>query len=347
LIGGRGVAAGQLRRTGTATRTRRAGAASDGIIVEQTMAWNYPNNNENVLYFIYRFTNATNNPTFQRVNEARYFGGANALPDAGWTFDSLYVSFDADPDVGPATNNYASGIMPFNMSITYEGPFYDDAFDYDPAIFHPPFFTRAPGIVAMKYLSPVNPATGEEVGLTSLSLHTNGGRFPDPSSVQQGWRYVSLNVDAGKGDPACSFDQAEVKQRRTCFLNQTQSDVRVFIGSGPFSLGPGQTATIAVAMFAAATVQTPLITSSPTADNKPGIPSIAPGCFGNEIRPIEVASGWVHRNLPGQYRWRGAVRRRGGAGLIAGPRAGRPGDLRREFPAPLRARDTELLPGAW
>ncbi|MCI0433823.1 MAG: hypothetical protein L0271_09235, partial [Gemmatimonadetes bacterium] len=271
-----------------------------GILVEQrTLAWNYPVGNEAIIYFIYKFTNVTNNAFFQRLNETRFFGGANALPDAGWRIDSIYVAYDSDPDVThDFDKNYATGILPFNMGISYEGTFFEPEFDYPPSEFFPPFFTNAPGLIGIKYLkSPVDPATGEEVGLTSLSLHTNGAPFPDPRDVKQGWRYISLNVDAGKGDPPCTFPISEVKQRRACFLGQQQTDVRFFIGSGPFSLNPGESATIAVAMFAAATVATPTIQRGASADNKPGFPSLQPGCATEPIRPIEIASGWVRTRV--------------------------------------------------
>ena len=264
-----------------------------GILVEQrTLAWNYPTGNESIIYLIYKFTNITNNVLFQRLSETKFFGGANMLPDEGWRFDSLYATFDSDPDVTTdAGQNHASGIMPFSLGIAYHGLFNYDAFDYPPDLFYPPFFTASPGIVGMKFLkSPVDPATGKQVGLTALSMHTNGGAFHDPNNVQQLWRYTSLNPDPNQ-DPSCSFPKAEIKDRRACYLGQTLADVRLFIASGPFSLGPGESTTIAVAMYAAATVNTPLITVN--ADNKPGIPSVQPGCNGNPIRPIEVAAGWV------------------------------------------------------
>ncbi len=267
-----------------------------GILVEQrSLAWNYPLGNESIVYFIYKLTNVTNNPLFQRLNEARFFGGQNALPDGGWRFDSVYVAYDADPDVtADFRANYATAILPFNLGISYDGTFFEPSFDYPPSLFFPPFFTNAPGIVGIKYLrSPVDPATGQEVGLTSFSLHTNGAPFPDPADVRQGWRYISLNIDAGKGDPQCTFNVSEIKQRRSCFLSQSQSDVRFFIGSGPFSLDPGESVTVAVAMYAAATVATPTITRGANADNKPGIPSIRPGCGAEALRPIEIGAGWV------------------------------------------------------
>jgi hypothetical protein len=46
-------------------------------------------------------------------------------------------------------------------------------------------------------------------------------------------------------------------------------------------------------MFAAATVETPLIELGNTAANAPGVPTLRPGCAGEEIRPIEVGAGWI------------------------------------------------------
>jgi hypothetical protein len=266
-----------------------------GILAEQrTLAWNYPSGNEATIYLIYRLTNVTNNPLFQQVNEARYFGGLDSLPNAGWRFDSVFVAYAADPDVGPATNNQASGILPFSMAITYETSFNDPAFVYPPDEFHAPFFPRSPGIVGMKFLkSPTNPLTGQQLGLTALSLVTNGGAFPDASSVGRAWRYMSLNTTPTYNDAACSFPLSQVKVKRACYLGQVKADVRVFMASGPMSLEPGQSATIAASVMAAAAVATPLIGTSPTSDNPPGIPSLQPGCGSNTVRPIEVASGWL------------------------------------------------------
>jgi hypothetical protein len=61
-----------------------------GILVEQrTMAWNYPAGNEATIFFVYKLTNVTNSQKFQQLNESRFFGGRNDLPDAGWKIDSI------------------------------------------------------------------------------------------------------------------------------------------------------------------------------------------------------------------------------------------------------------------
>ncbi len=270
-----------------------------GITVEQrTMGWNFPVGNEANLYFVYNFTNVSNNPYFQRINEAQYFGGEpDGLPDAGWTIDSIYVSFDVDPDVTADYDfNYSTAILPFNMGVAYEGEFVAPDFTYFPDLFVPPFFTNAPGLVGIKYLrSPIDPLTGEEVGLTLFTVHENpsspGAQFPDPYGVQQLWRYLSGNIRPALGDPPCTFTNP--KERRLCFLAQTPKDTRFLQASGPFSLGPGESQTVVVAMFAAATVETDLIELGNTAANAPGVPTLRPGCAGEEIRPIEVGAGWV------------------------------------------------------
>jgi hypothetical protein len=264
-----------------------------GIAVEQrTMAWNYPTGNESVIYFIYKFTNVTNNPLFQRLSETRY---AIQLPDAGWRIDSMYVAYMADPDVTHDYDlNYSTASFPFNLGVAYDGSFFEPDFVYPPQLFFPPFFTNAPGILGVKYLrSPINTATGQEVGLTSFSLTTNVGAFPDPSTVQRGWRYHSLNIDPGKGDANCTFPLAEIKARRSCYLAQVTADVRFFIGSGPFSLEPGQSSTIATAQYAAATVNTSEIKRGANERNPPGFPTTAPGCNGEPIRPIDIAMGYI------------------------------------------------------
>jgi hypothetical protein len=264
-----------------------------GILVEQrTMAWNYPTGNESVIYFIYKFTNVTNNALFQRLSETRY---AISLPDAGWRIDSMYVAYMSDPDVTHDYDlNYSTASFPFNLGVAYDGTFFEPDFVYPPQLFFPPFFTNAPGMLGVKYLkSPTNPATGQEVGLTSFSLTTNGGAFPDPSSVQRAWRYHSLSVDPGKGDANCTFPLAEVKAKRSCYLAQITADVRFYIGSGPFSLEPGQSATIATAQYAAATVSTSEIKRGANERNPPGFPTLAPGCNGEPIRPIDIAMGYI------------------------------------------------------
>ncbi len=89
-----------------------------GVAVEQrTLAWNFPGI-EATVFFIYKFRNVTNNAEFQRLNEAQF---GIPLPDEGWRIDSIYVSFDNDPDVtNDFDRNYSTAVLPFDMGLAYE-----------------------------------------------------------------------------------------------------------------------------------------------------------------------------------------------------------------------------------
>jgi hypothetical protein len=269
-----------------------------GILVEQrTLAWTRPGGNEATIYFIFRLQNVTNNPHFQVRNEEAFFEGANELPDAGWRIDSIYMSFGIDPDVAEDYHqNHASVIPPLNLGLAYDSDFRSDQFEYPASHFHPPFFTESPGIVAVKYLkTPVDPATGEQVGLTMFSLTENPSlamQFPDPLGTPQLWRYLSGNFSTALGDPSCSVPPDEVIERGVCFLGQEPRDTRFYQSSGPFPLEPGESTTIVVALFAAATVETDEIVLGDINANPPGVPSDRPGCE-EPLRPIEIGAGWI------------------------------------------------------
>jgi hypothetical protein len=311
-------------------------------VTQRSLAWNYPAGNESLIYFLYNFKNTTalsessgRGAEFQRLNEAQFFAGNNALPDAGISFSDMYAAFSTDMDVtANAGQNFSTAVLPFDLGISYHGGFSAPEFTYSADLFFPPFFTNAPGLIGVKYLkSPINPATDEEVGLTLFSATLNSAvGFPDPRTDKQLWRYLSGKVDPAKGDFPCNItpevvspDPANV-QRSLCFLGQTAQDTRFYQASGPFSMQPGDEATIVVAYIAAATVAT-LPDGSPSgiqanspndSANPPGEPSFHPGFVSargctdpdnvpascsevdndNPVKPLERGAGWVEYNGP-------------------------------------------------
>lgn len=261
-----------------------------GIKVEQrSLAFNAPAGAEHTIFFIYRFTNVTNDPAFQVPNEQKF---RIQLPDAGWRIDNIYAAFAMDPDVTSVpTGNFSTGILPFNMGVAYEGDFTTNDFNYAARsdLYAPPFFV-GPGFVGVKYLkSPVDPATGREVGLTLFSNTTNGGTFPDPQGVKQLFRYLKGDVNTAAGDPNCTIPNSI--QRRLCALVQDPADTRFYQASGPFSLEAGQSSVIVVAYTHAA----PVLVSGYTPGNivNPGIPSVTPGVAGDSIRTVERIAGLI------------------------------------------------------
>ena len=313
------------------------------LITQRSLAWNYPLGNESIIYFIYSIQNVTDTYDFQSRNELAFFGGADGIPgnptpgpdgrDGGITFNEVYAGFSTDMDVtSDASANFSTAILPFDLGISYHGGFDAPDFVYPPSLFYSPFFTSAPGIVGVKYLrSPVNPATGEEVGLTRFSITLNGGppgSVDDPQNDKQLWRYHSGFLNSALGDAPCSIDPEvdtglpSTSEQSVCFVYQSPFDTRFFQSSGPFTLAPGQEVTVVVAYLAAATVatmpdQTPsgIIANAATNANPPGTPSFHPGfpsargcdangenCSvvdaANPVKALERGAGWVSYNGP-------------------------------------------------
>ena len=264
-----------------------------GIKVQQrSMAFNAPAGAENTVFFIYKFTNVTNDPTFQSINNAKF---GVTLPTAGWTITNIYAAFGMDPDVDAATagTNFSTGFLPLNMGMAYHAQFTASDFNFasHADLYAPPFF-KGPGFVGVKYLqSPINPATKQPVGLTMFSNTTNGAPFPDPVGVKQLFRYLKGDTQAAAGDPVCTIPASI--QRRLCALVQTPADTRFYEASGPFSLGPGQSATIVVAYTHGPPVKVAGYTQGATL--APGLPSTHPGLGGpgDTIRTVERIAGLI------------------------------------------------------
>jgi hypothetical protein len=261
-----------------------------GIQVEQrSLAFNAPVGAEHTIFFLYRFRNVTNDPEFVELNRGR-FPDAN-IPAGGYPIDSIYAAFSMDPDVTThATDNFSTAILPFNLGVAYHAPFVTDDFNFSARaeLYAPPFF-QGPGFVGVKYLqSPINPATGQEIGLTLFSNTLNQATgFPDPVGVKQLWRYLSGRINTALGDNPCN-----VPDEKLCFLAQDPADTRFYQASGPFRLGPGEEATIVVAYTHGAPVRIPGYTIGTRV--RPGIPSETPGVHaGDTLRWIERMAGWI------------------------------------------------------
>ena len=103
----------------------------------------------------------------------------------------------------------------------------------------------------MKYLlSPVDPATGKEVGLTQFNVFTNGGTLSDPGDDKTLYRYMTGGLLASDGSGCNAPPNSKI-----CAIDlSTPTDVCFLEASGPFDLAPGQAASIVVAYFYAAPV---------------------------------------------------------------------------------------------
>lgn len=306
-----------------------------GVMVEQrVLAWNFPSGNEDIMYVLFRFVNITaSDPTVYDTSSsliaAGYTAGQRAeiagvgaqfvtamnqlynitIPPQGFTFHNMFAAFFQDADVAGAVSNYSTASLPFAMSYAYESDWLGlPGWSYPPDIFGAPF-AAVPGLEGVKYLkSPVNPATGQEFGISIFSNTLNqAGGFPDPVGVSKMYRYLSGTVSPALGDNACT--SANPVTERYCAAYQSPADTRFFMSSGPFDMGPGQTSSIVVAVVLAAPVGSlPADATGPVAlpafsltpyigqvpGMNPGFPALPDRLAGglDTVRTIERVAGW-------------------------------------------------------
>ncbi len=261
-----------------------------GVLVDQRgMGWNFPSGNEDIIYYLYTFTNITASDAsvyagkpdadslarygarFQSLNEAAF---GVQIPDTGYTITDMYAAFAMDADVSDAAReNYSTAFLPFSMGTAFKNNWHAPAMLFPASIFSAPF-AAAPGIVGVKYLkSPI--VGGQEVGLTMFSNTINGGQFDDAQNTTQLWRYLSAQLDPTAGDAPCGAPLPP-DVGRVCYVSQSSDDIRFFQSSGPLDLKPGESKTIVVAYVAAAPVNTPAIAGRGQAfDLKPAYPAQA------------------------------------------------------------------------
>jgi len=289
-----------------------------GILVEQrSLQFTYPAGNEDILYWVFTLTNITaSDPSAYTgldpairwevteiagrwVQESESLLGVN-LPAGGYRIDSLYVGLAMDADVGLASENHSTAILPFETSLTYKSGFYEPTWQYPLSIASEPFGPY-PGFVGAALLeTPRRQDGGPTDRLTLFSSTTGGGQFPEPRSVAQLWRYLSGNVATAEGDPLCTINPP--KERRLCALVQSPSDTRFFQSTGPFSLGPGESATIVMAYVFAAAIASEIEPFVNTWGPSPSIPPAGSALVAGSdtLRVLERAAGWLsHSDVNG------------------------------------------------
>ncbi len=249
-----------------------------GLVVEHRgLAWNYPSGNQDILYFLVTYYNATSlnasayaehRPAmasllleqaqrFHALNNAKY---GIVLPPAGYTIDELYSAFAADPDVGSAPANYAGVNLPFALGYTYQGDFGRPAgWVFDPSIFGSPFFPGV-GFVGVKYLKgPDGPGRIQLFGTTcnGTAAAPCSPNVADPNNAPRLFRYLSGKIDINAGDTPCNTPGDPLVTRICTVQKVGPVDIRMFLSAPGATLAPGKSASVVVAFVHAAPLAIP------------------------------------------------------------------------------------------
>ncbi len=158
---------------------------------------------------------------FRVFNRTEFINAGNSplQPPGPYDLTDTVVAYAIDPDVGSAGDDQMAFFPDAQTMVWWDSDFVE------------PEFQNPPGIGGVTYLkTPVDPATGEEVGLAEFTVFTNGNPRPDPPDNET-WYALMI------GDPA------EV------VLEVGPQDIRGMASSRPFPLPAGEFVEIYAAIF--------------------------------------------------------------------------------------------------
>ena len=160
----------------------------------------------------------------------------------GNTLDSTYFGIWSDPDVGGAADDLAGCDPAAGLGFAYNGANYDAAYGL-----HPP-------CVGFDLLSGPRGNGGTDLGMTSFRGYGNG---MDPINATMSYYYLkglrgngSRLIDPTTGSPT-AFEMSGDPVSGSGWLDHNPSDRRFIIGTGPFTMAPGDTQEIALGIIAA------------------------------------------------------------------------------------------------
>jgi hypothetical protein len=158
---------------------------------------------------------------FRIYNRSEFITAANApVQQAGpYTIEDMSVSIAIDPDVGDSGDDQISFLPEVQTMIYWDSNFNESA------------FIGTPGVGGVTYLlTPTDPDTGEEVGLSQFSVFVRGTVRPDPNSPEEWYEVLT-------GDPAATL------------FETAPTDIRGQASSGLFDLPAGGVVEIYGAFF--------------------------------------------------------------------------------------------------
>ena len=193
------------------------------------------------------------------------------------------MAYFQDPDVGNASYNFSTAVLPFSLVAALVYNYNDLTFTYPPTEFSTPF-APAPGYEAIQFLRGLSDSGGTRIAVWGNSC-SGCGVFNDPVGVQQMYRVITGRLLPQDG--SCNSNPATL---HTCLALQTFADTRFYSSTGPVDLAPGHSVLVAVAMLYAA----PLAQWAATSN---GLYSMPAGALSSYIGGANGSGGY--RYYPG------------------------------------------------
>lgn len=173
--------------------------------------------------------------TYRNItNSVSYRLSDPATPDNGITFDKVYVAFALDGDIGQIDDDLLTYEPSLDMVYMYDANFSENGFDA----------TRRtkPALLGLRLLG-VSDNTAVKVlsAWPAGSLTTLGDWDSGTQTEAVGWRVLSGSKPSIPDYPG----------QQIGFMPQQPGDYKMSVGAGPFTLAPGQSVGITVAVILA------------------------------------------------------------------------------------------------
>ncbi len=210
-----------------------------GIRIEQSLLSTLVADDIAVLRLV--FHNITNDPLYRLVDPF--------VPPEGATFESAYIGFALDADIGIPTDDQLSYDPDLNLAMVYDAQFREDDFTGG--------FRFAPGLVGLRMLE-APPATS--IILNGWGRARFGDWFAGTPSEPDGWGMMSRRR---------TYPPFHLTHPRIGHMPPDPSDMRVMVSAGPLTLAPGDSAAITVAIVLAQPAEGTFVSGTAVAPGNP------------------------------------------------------------------------------
>jgi hypothetical protein len=196
--------------------------ALQGLSVKQTLIAVDSASVRDVLFIQFEIENISAEPLYR----ANY----SWIPVGGFTYESLYVGFGLDADVGVSEDDLGTFDPSLNLSFLYDADFRDDELGE---------FSQRPAMVGLVTVEPPGGAAGR-----TFTLWRREDDWDDGVRHDFAWRLLAGRL--GPGDDLGDHPSPEIGH-----VSNTPADYRFTESYGPLRLAPGESITMAVALLLA------------------------------------------------------------------------------------------------